>query len=190
MFNFFKITCGFAFFLLCIGCVTTNTKSTRNLCLKENRIIKDYASQQKNYTLEIPNNWVGFFDTHCMLAYKPKTSVKQKPYIVVQVLDKTSIKVNTGITNLEEFTNDYVKHVIAKNTNPQLNVSYQEHSLYKKYSVISYKTSFLGNIYTSLTISFYYNSKPFRLTYFAQIDEFENYLEDFTTMLETFRITV
>jgi len=71
-----------------------------------------------------------------------------------------------------------------------LNVSYQEHSLYKKYSVISYKTSFLGNIYTSLTISFYYNSKPFRLTYFAQIDEFENYLEDFTTMLETFRITV
>lgn len=130
-----------------------------------------------------------FFDTHCVFSYKPKKSVKQKPYLVVFVLDEAHLSLNDNIHNLEDFTNDFVKNILAKNSDPKLTVNYQEHTLYKKYSIVNYKTSFLGNTYTSLNVSFYYNSRPYRITYFAEKGQFPNYLEDFTSMLETFRIT-
>ena len=182
----FKMTYAIGFCLLFMSCVSTN----RNRYLKNGKVLTgDYTNYEKGYTLKIPDTWVGFLDTHSQFAYKPKISIEQKPYIVVRVMNGSTLKVDDNITNLEEFTNEYVKNIVAKNVNPNLNVSYQEHNLYKKYSVVSYKTSFLGNNYTSLAISFYYNSKPFRISYFAQKDEFANYLEDFTNMLETFRIT-
>lgn len=172
-----------------MSCASTNATSSNGLCLREKIITTNFLKHQKNYTLNIPSNWVGFFDTHCVFSYKPKKSVKQKPYILVSVLGETHLSLNDSIHNLEDFTNDIVKNILAKNSNPKLTVNYQEHTLYKKYSIVSYKTSFLGNIYTSLNIIFYYNSKPYKITYFAEKDEFPNYLDDFTGMLETFRIT-
>ncbi|MEN8835746.1 MAG: hypothetical protein ABF265_06950 [Polaribacter sp.] len=183
------MTFALGFCLLFISCASTNATSSNGLCLKEKIITTDFSDIQKNYTLKIPSNWVGFFDTHCVFSYKPKKSVKQKPYIVVFVLDEAHLSLNDNIHNLEDFTNDFVKNILAKNSDPKLTVIYQEHTLYKKYSIVNYKTSFLGNTYTSLNVSFYYNSRPYRITYFAEKGQFPNYLEDFTSMLETFRIT-
>ena len=181
----FKMTYAIGFCLLFMSCVSTN----RNRYLKNGKVVTgDYSNYEKGYTLKIPDTWVGFLDTHSQFAYKPKISINQKPYIVVRVSNKKYYPLNNSIKSLEDFTNEYVKTIVAKNANPNLNVSYQEHNLYKKYSVVSYKTSFLGNNYTSLDISFYYNSKPFRISYFAQKDQFPIYLDDFTSMLETFRI--
>lgn len=172
-----------------MSCAITNATSSNGLCLREKIITTNFLEHQKNYTLKIPSNWVGFFDTHCVFSYKPKIVVKQKPYIVISVLEEAHLSLNDTIQNLEDYTNDLVKNILSKNNDPNLTVNYQEHSLYRKYSIISYKTSFSGNTYSSLNINFYYNSKPYRVIYFAEKDEFANYLEDFTSMLETFRIT-
>ena len=181
----FKMTYAIGFCLLFMSCVSTN----RNRYLKNGKVLTgDYSNYEKGYTLKIPDTWVGFLDIHSQFAYKPKISIDQKPYVVVRVRDESTLKVDDNITNLEEFTNDLVANIKERDTNLGYTIVYNEHTIYKKYSLINSREYILGHNYNILDVSFYYNSKPFRITYFAQKDEFANYLDHFTSMLETFRI--
>jgi hypothetical protein len=185
MLKFFKIAYALGFFLMFMGCASTNSPRY----LKNGKVVTgDYSQYQKSYSLKIPDNWSGYFDTHSQFCYKPKKAIEENLYIKVHIMDENTLKVDDNITNLESFTNDLVDNIKERDTNLGFTVVYNEHSIYKKYSIVNSREYILGDKYTILEVSFYYNSKPFRISYFAQTDQFPNYLDDFTSMLETFRI--
>lgn len=177
----------FALFFLSflIGCGSTQNNPKIETYTKLESTTVTSLMEKKSYSMDIPENWISYLESHKHLSHAPKEMLinRKAPKTSVYIFKKKTKK-----KNISDLTTYFINIKKKKYNNFNYDLVKGKHPLYGRYNFVIYKSTNHNKNYTTLNALILKGENYYTITYHTLSKNYKKYADDVIAMIHTFKI--
>ena len=169
-------------FVILVLIVVASCSTNKNMkMLNASSLKKEF----KNHSLEIPETWYSYIESHGLLFHSPKKLQRQGE---IYYSNRITVFNEQTSKNIETVLQDYLTEKKKKNAGFKHQLFELSHKIYGKYYVVKYLSTWNGINYTHSDFIFKYKNQQFRIDYSSFSKYYDEYIKDVAQMIKSFKI--